>query len=121
MVLTEQQQRHALRYLVFFHILIIAASNYLVQIPLSIAGFHTTWGALTFPFIFLATDLTVRVFGASSARRIIFLTMFPALLVSYFLSVVFVGGQWQGLEALSHFSLFVGRIVLASFSAYVIG
>ena len=46
-----------------------------------IFGLHTTWGAFTFPFIFLATDLTVRIFGAQLARKIIFLVMLPALAV----------------------------------------
>lgn len=72
---TPAQQRKALGYLVLFHLVIIASSNYLVQIPFTIFGFHTTWGAFTFPFIFLATDLTVRIFGAGLARKIIFLVM----------------------------------------------
>jgi hypothetical protein len=46
---------------------VITSSNYLVQLPVSIFGFHTTWGAFSFPFIFLATDLTVRIFGAPLA------------------------------------------------------
>ncbi len=58
---TTEQQAKALLYLAMFHLLIIASSNYLVQIPFTILGFHTTWGAFTFPFIFLATDLTVRI------------------------------------------------------------
>ena len=44
----------------------ITSSNYLVQLPVSIFGFHTTWGAFSFPFIFLATDLTVRIFGRAA-------------------------------------------------------
>jgi len=104
-----------------FHIITIAASNYLVQIPFTLAGFHTTWGAFTFPFIFLATDLTVRMFGSEQARRIIFLAMFPALLISYLVSVLFVDGAFQGIEALGSFNLFVARIAVASFAAYLIG
>ncbi len=41
-------------------------------VPFQIFGIHTTWGAFSFPFIFLATDLTVRIFGSHLARRIIF-------------------------------------------------
>ncbi len=118
---TPAQQRKALSYLVLFHLVIIASSNYLVQIPFTIFGFHTTWGAFTFPFIFLATDLTVRIFGAPMARKIIFLVMLPALLVSYLLSVVFFEGQFQGLAPLSEFNLFVARIAAASFMAYLLG
>ncbi|MEZ5537560.1 MAG: 7-cyano-7-deazaguanine/7-aminomethyl-7-deazaguanine transporter [Thiolinea sp.] len=115
------QKQRALLILVSFHLFIIAASNYLVQIPVDIIGFHTTWGAITFPFIFLATDLTVRIFGAPLARRIIFTAMLPALLISYVFSVLFYEGQFQGLAGLSEFNTFVARIAVASFVAYVIG
>lgn len=115
------EQRRALWFLVGFHLLIIAASNYLVQIPITLFGVHTTWGAFTFPFIFLATDLTVRIFGASLARRIIFFAMLPALLVSYVLSVLFFEGQFQGVAPLAELNTFVARIALASFLAYAIG
>ncbi|MCX8581070.1 7-cyano-7-deazaguanine/7-aminomethyl-7-deazaguanine transporter [Gilliamella sp. B3482] len=115
------QQRKALCWLSFFHILVIASSNYLVQIPFDIFGFHTTWGAFTFPFIFLTTDLTIRVFGASLARRIIFVVMIPALLFSYSISVVFFEGHWMGFSALCDFNSFVFRIALASFAAYLVG
>lgn len=107
--------------LAFFHILVVASSNYLVQFPISILGYKTTWGAFTFPFIFLATDLIVRFFGPQLGRRIIFYAMFPALIVSYIFTVAFQDGMWLGLEALGDFNLFVARIVFASFSAYVIG
>ena len=104
-----------------FHIIIITSSNYLVQLPVTILGFHTTWGAFTFPFIFLATDLTVRVFGAPLARRIVLAVMGPALLVSYGISSLYYQGQWQGLAALGVFNLFVARIACASFMAYALG
>ena len=132
-IFNPQQKRNALIWLSLFHILIIAASNYLVQIPFEISlkltalgaaedfSFHSTWGTLTFPFIFLATDLTVRVFGAKEARWIIFIVMFPALIVSYVISVLFSDTQYQGLSALGEFNMFVFRIAFASFCAYVVG
>ncbi len=118
---TPAQQRHALTILVAFHLLIIASSNYLVQLPFTFLGFHSTWGAFTFPFIFLATDLTVRIFGAPLARKIIFLVMIPSLLISYVLSVLFFEGRFQGIGQLNEFNLFVARIAIASFMAYVLG
>ena len=118
---TPAQQGKALRYLIAFHLLIIASSNYLVQIPFTLFGFHTTWGAFTFPFIFLATDLTVRIFGAALARKIIFLVMIPSLLASYLLSVLFYEGSFQGFSTLAEFNLFVARIAVASLMAYVLG
>ncbi|TCP97218.1 hypothetical protein EDC44_10221 [Cricetibacter osteomyelitidis] len=124
---TSQQKRNALIILSFFHIFIIAASNYLVQIPFEVRlpfgefSFHSTWGTLTFPFIFLATDLTVRIFGAKEARWIIFMVMLPALVISYLISVLFFETHYQGLSALSSFNGFVFRIAFASFCAYVFG
>lgn len=120
-ILISAQTRKALTYLVACHLLIIAASNYLVQLPFTLFGFNSTWGALSFPFIFLATDLTVRIFGASTARRIILRAMIPALLLSYVLSVLFYEGAFQGFGQLAEFNLFVARIALASFVAYVFG
>lgn len=104
-----------------FHILIVAASNYLVQFPINIFGFKATWGAFTFPFIFLATDLTVRLLGAKIGRKVILYAMFPALIVSYLVTNGFRGGTWLGVDQLFSFDLFVARIAIASFAAYVIG
>ena len=118
---THTQLKRALLWLAAFHILILASSNYLVQLPFTLFGFHTTWGAFTFPFVFLATDLTVRIFGASLARRIVLAVMIPALVISYIASVVFYQGSYQGLSPLATFDTFVARIALASFTAYVVG
>ena len=118
---TSIQRRHALVWLSLFHLLVITSSNYLVQLPVSIFGFHTTWCAFSFPFIFLATDLTVRIFGAPLARRIVFAVMIPALMISYVISALFYMGEWQGFGALAHFNLFVARIAAASFMAYALG
>lgn len=132
-IFSDQQKRRALVLLSLFHIFIIAASNYLVQIPFEIHlpltklglmqdfSIHSTWGTLSFPFIFLATDLTVRIFGAKDARWIVFMVMFPALLISYVVSTIFSDSQYQGFVALTQFNLFVFRIALASFAAYAIG
>ena len=118
---TTVQRKKALVGLSLFHLLVITSSNYLVQLPISIFGFHTTWGAFSFPFIFLATDLTVRIFGAPLARRIIFAVMVPALVISYGISALFYMGEWQGFAALGTFNLFVARIAVASFMAYALG
>ncbi|MGS2743505.1 7-cyano-7-deazaguanine/7-aminomethyl-7-deazaguanine transporter [Halomonas sp. LS-001] len=119
--LTNAQYQRCLMIMVAFHILIIAASNYLVQLPFEMFGWHTTWGAFSFPFIFLATDLTVRLFGKGPARAIVTRVMLPALCVSYMVSVIFPRGEFAGIEALGEWNTFVARIALASFLAYVIG
>ncbi|WP_263143661.1 7-cyano-7-deazaguanine/7-aminomethyl-7-deazaguanine transporter [Pseudomonas sp. RIT-PI-AD] len=114
-------QRLTLAGLIAFHILVIIASNYLVQLPMTLFGWQTTWGAFSFPFIFLATDLTVRLLGKASARQVIARVMLPALLASYVVSVLFQEAEFRGLGALLEFNLFVLRISLASFFAYVLG
>ena len=48
---------------------IVVASNILVQF---FVGDWLTWGAFTYPFAFLVTDVMNRVYGASAARRVVF-------------------------------------------------
>lgn len=112
---TPAQQRRALIWLALFHILIITASNWLVRYPFTVFGVATTWAALSYPFTFLSTDLTVRIFGAAHARRIIFAAMLPGLLFSYLLSIfsgASGGALWDSVAA---------RIAVASLSAYAAG
>ena len=75
----------------------------------------------SFPFIFLATDLTVRILGATTARHVIFWSMFPALLLSYVLSLGFQQGSLPVFADFSILNIFIARIALASFMAYLLG
>jgi uncharacterized integral membrane protein (TIGR00697 family) len=59
---------------------IVAASNILVQFPL---GLYLTWGALTYPFAFLVTDLTNRIAGPSIARRVVLAGFATGILCSF--------------------------------------
>jgi hypothetical protein len=119
--LSGAQWRRVVLALASLHVLVIAASNYLVQLPFTLFGWHTTWGAFSFPLIFLASDLTVRIFGAATARRIVFAVMGPALIVSYLFSVLYVDARFAGFGALASFDGAVARIALASFCAYLFG
>ncbi len=121
LMLSQAQIQRALLLLVSFHIAIITASNYLVQLPFQLFGFHTTWGAFSFPFVYLATDLTVRIFGQQAARKIILRAMVPALFISYLIGVLFHQGSFQGSESLMQFNSFVFRIAFVSFAAYLVG
>lgn len=47
---------------------IVVAANILVQF---LVGNWLTWGAFTYPFTFLVTDLMNRLYGASAARRVV--------------------------------------------------
>jgi len=98
--------RSVLPALVGLHIALIIASNYLVQLPFELWGVHTTWGSFTFPLVFVATDLTVRLLGKEVARGVITRVMLPALVASYAVSVLFskvrstAGRRWARSTAL---------------------
>lgn len=49
---------------------IVVASNILVQY---LFGQWLTWGAFTYPLAFLVTDVMNRVYGAATARRVVFI------------------------------------------------
>lgn len=58
---------------------IVTASNILVQVPM---GGYLTWGAVTYPFAFLVTDLTNRLQGVAAARRVVLAGFAVGLLCS---------------------------------------
>ncbi len=103
------------------HIFFMVLSNYAVQLPVTLFGITTTWGTFTYPFIFLLTDLTVRIFSTHKARRIVFFAMLPALVLSYVVGCLFQQGAYAGLLTLGEMNVFVFRIALASFVAYAVG
>ena len=68
--------------------LVVVASNILVQFPvqgqlgsLALADI-LTWGAFTYPFAFLVTDLANRRYGPAVARRIVFVGFVVAVACS---------------------------------------
>ncbi|MDF1678770.1 MAG: 7-cyano-7-deazaguanine/7-aminomethyl-7-deazaguanine transporter [Legionellaceae bacterium] len=100
------------------HIILLTLSNVLVQYPFVLFGYHTTWGAFSYPAIFILTDLATRMLGARVARIVIFRSMLPALLISYLLTSYIEGAgltSWHGIHLLPL------RIALACFTAYAIG
>jgi queuosine precursor transporter len=66
---------------------VVVASNILVQYPL---GTFLTWGALTYPFAFLVTDLVNRLEGPAAARRVV-LVGFAAGIVCSFIGTRIMG------------------------------
>ncbi len=48
---------------------VVVAANVAVQFPIND---WLTWGAFTYPFSFLVTDLTNRAFGPERARRVVY-------------------------------------------------
>ncbi|MGC3937910.1 queuosine precursor transporter [Roseobacter sp. EG26] len=58
---------------------IVVASNILVQF---LFGQWLTWGAFTYPLAFLVTDVMNRVYGASAARRVVFVGFVVGIICS---------------------------------------
>lgn len=64
-------------------IVLVSASNYLVQFPLSD---WLTWGAITYPATFLVTDLTNRAYGPRRARQVVYIGFALAVICSLWLA-----------------------------------
>jgi uncharacterized PurR-regulated membrane protein YhhQ (DUF165 family) len=62
---------------------VVTASNWLVQFPINDV---LTWGAITYPFSFLITDLTTRLQGPEQARRVVWVGFALAVLLSIWLA-----------------------------------
>lgn len=88
-------------------IAVVTASNILVQFPVQAdlgpihLGDILTWGAFTYPFAFLVSDLTNRYDGPRRARAVVFVGFAVALCLSAYLSTP--------------------RIAIASATAFLIG
>ena len=62
---------------------LVTASNVLVQVPIND---WLTWGAFTYPFAFLVTDLANRTMGAGPARRVVVAGFVVAVILSLWLA-----------------------------------
>jgi uncharacterized PurR-regulated membrane protein YhhQ (DUF165 family) len=88
-------------------VVVVTASNILVQYPVQFdlgpihLGDILTWGAFTYPFAFLVTDLANRHDGPAQARFVVLLGFLVALALSFWLSTP--------------------RIAIASGSAFLVG
>jgi queuosine precursor transporter len=68
--------------------LVVLSSNILVQHPFQHLGLgdYLTWGAFSYPFSFLVTDLSNRRFGTQGARRIVYVGFVLAVALSVVLA-----------------------------------
>ncbi|HZY68291.1 MAG TPA: VUT family protein [Devosia sp.] len=88
-------------------VVVVTASNILVQYPVSfdLGPLHLaeilTWGAFTYPFAFLVSDLTNRHDGPTQARMVVLVGFLVGLALSFWLSTP--------------------RIAIASGSAFLVG
>ena len=59
---------------------VVVASNILVQF---LMGNWLTWGAFTYPFAFLITDITNRLYGVKQARNVVLVGFCVGVLCSF--------------------------------------
>ena len=87
---------------------VVVTSNVLVQF---LVGDWLTWGAFTYPFAFLVTDLMNRFYGPEPARRVVVAGFVIGLLCS------FVGSRIEG-----PFGPLVSlRVAIGSATAFLVG
>jgi len=68
--------------LMLLHTVVIALSNFLVNYKFNIFGSPVAWSTLTYPFIFISTDLTVRLIGKEMGRNVVGISFIPGILAS---------------------------------------
>lgn len=104
--------------------IVVVASNVLVQFP--VAGHLRdialadilTWGAFTYPFAFLVTDLANRRYGPATARRVVFVGFMTAVVTT----IVFPPMLFRaGLIPFETEAGRLARIAFASGSAFLVG
>lgn len=86
---------------------IVLASNILVQF---LFGQWLTWGAFTYPFAFLVTDLMNRIHGPAAARRVVLAGFVVGVLASI------IGTQIEGANG----PLVTWRIAIGSGMAFLV-
>ena len=87
---------------------IVVASNILVQYPV---GLWLTWGAFTYPFAFLVSELVNRFEGAKAARRVVYAGFAVGLICSLIGTQII--GEFGPLVTL--------RVAIGSGAAFLIG
>lgn len=84
---------------------VVVLSNWAVQFPIND---WLTWGAFTYPIVFLVTDLTNRVLGPAAARRVAWAGFALAVVLSLLLApwrialasgTAFIVAQWLDISA----------------------
>ena len=91
---------------------VVVASNILVQF-LILDGL-LTWGAFTYPLAFLVTDVMNRVYGAGTARRVVFVGFVVGVVCSLIGSQIIIKGD--GFE----FPAVALRVAIGSATAFLV-
>ena len=92
--------------------IVVVASNILVQF-LILDGL-LTWGAFTYPFAFLVTDVMNRAYGAGPARRVVFIGFIVGIVCSLIGSQILLQGDGHEFPAVAL------RVAIGSATAFLI-
>lgn len=95
--------------LMILHTVVVSISNYLVNFKFTIFGSPIAYSTLSYPLIFIATDLTVRLLGKNMARAVVGVSVIPGIIGS--VAVILLGGVPESIAY---------RIALASGFSYLI-
>lgn len=91
---------------------VVVASNILVQF-LILDGL-LTWGAFTYPLAFLVTDVMNRIYGASAARRVVFIGFIVGVICSLIGSQIMIQGGGYEFPAVAL------RVAIGSGTAFLV-
>ncbi|AGI70117.1 putative integral membrane protein [Octadecabacter antarcticus 307] len=97
---------------VFAMAIVVVASNILVQF-LILDGL-LTWGAFTYPLAFLVTDVMNRCYGASTARRVVFIGFIVGVVCSLIGSQIMIQGDGFAFPAVAL------RVAIGSATAFLV-
>ncbi|MDE0968327.1 MAG: queuosine precursor transporter [Octadecabacter sp.] len=97
---------------VFAMAIVVVASNILVQF-LILDGL-LTWGAFSYPLAFLVTDVMNRVYGPSTARRIVFMGFIVGVVCSLVGSQIMIQGDGYEFPAVAL------RVAIGSATAFLV-
>lgn len=105
----KELDRRILLQLMLLHTVVVAISNYLVNFKFTIFGSPIAYSTLSYPIIFIATDLTVRLLGKQMARAVIGASVVPGIIASVL--VILLSGAPESVAY---------RIALASGFSYLV-
>ena len=64
---------------------LMALSNYLVSFKFEIFGTPFAMSAFSIPLVYVMTDLITRILGRDEARQVVFLSLIPGMIISFFI------------------------------------
>lgn len=105
-------------------IMSVIVSNIITNKQTEVFGFAVTCGSFIIPLSYIVNDTMVEVFGFKEARRVTLLSFVCNLLAVVFFTLTLVAPSASTFTSQEQFAVVLGstpRVLLASFTAYIIG